>query len=107
MSEQIEKDVWVEIHDIVLEAGERAPQVPEDTAKIPYEMRIKGFLAEPASLGEAAEIITAAGRRLRGRLAAVNPAYEHGFGPPIPELSTIGPELRRLLEQRETGHDGE
>lgn len=105
MSERIEAGVWVEIHDIVLDAGERAPQVPEDTAKIPLEMRVKGFLTEPSELGDEAEIVTAAGRRLRGKLAEVNPSYEHGFGPPIPELSAIGRELRSLLTQREIGDD--
>ncbi|WP_031434470.1 2-amino-4-oxopentanoate thiolase subunit OrtA [Methylomarinum vadi] len=105
MSERIEAGVWVEIHDIVLEAGERAPQVPEDTARIPLEMRVKGFLSEPAELGGEAEIVTAAGRRLRGKLVDVNPAYRHGFGPPIPELSTIGRELRTLLGQREISDD--
>lgn len=103
MTELFDKGVWVEIHTIVLEPGERAPQVPEDTAKIPLEMRVKGFLAEPAAIGDQAEIVTAAGRRLRGRLDAINPAYRHGFGPPIPELSTIGRELRALLAQQDAG----
>jgi len=107
MTELIGKGVWVEIHNIVLEPGERAPQVPEDTAKIPFEMRVKGFLAEPAALGEQAQILTAAGRRLRGRLSEVNPAYQHGFGPPIPELSTIGRELRRLLETKKPSDESE
>ena len=107
MNELIEKGVWVEIHSIVLEPGERAPQVPEDTANIAFEMRVKGFLIEPAALDEQAEIMTVAGRRLRGRLSAVNPAYEHGFGPPVAELSTIGWELRSLLEGREAGDETE
>jgi len=101
MTEKIGKGVWVEIHNIVLQPGERAPQVPVDTAKVPLEMCVKGFLAEPAAVGEEAGIVTAAGRRLRGRLSAVNPAYQHGFGPPVPELSMIGQELRRLLAERE------
>jgi len=101
MTERIDKGVWVEIHTIVLKPGERAPQVPEDTAKIPLEMRVKGFLMEPARLGDQAQIVTAAGRRLRGRLDIVNPAYRHGFGAPIPELSTIGQELRALLAQQD------
>ncbi|WP_305908070.1 2-amino-4-oxopentanoate thiolase subunit OrtA [Methylomarinum sp. Ch1-1] len=101
MTELIDKGVWVEIHTIVLHPGERAPQIPEDTAKIPLEMRVKGFLIEPARLGDQAQIVTAAGRRLRGRLDAINPAYRHGFGAPIPELSTIGQELRALLAQQD------
>ena len=100
MTRPISKGTWVEIHNIVLPAGERAPQVPEDTQQVPLEMRVKGFLAEPASLDEEAEIITTAGRHLRGRLVEVNPAYSHRFGAPIPELSTIGGEVRAILRER-------
>lgn len=100
MSEIIEKDTWVEIHRIVLKAGERAPQVPEDTQQVPLEMRVKGFLVMPVRLGEEAEIITPAGRKLRGRLAAVNPPYTHSFGAPIPQLSGIGNEVRSILRER-------
>lgn len=97
MTETIEKGTWVEIHRIVLAAGERAPQVPADTQQVPLEMRVKGFLKKPATLGEQAEIETPSGRRLDGTLVAVNPPYNHSFGEPIPELTTIGQEVRRLL----------
>jgi hypothetical protein len=100
MTERIAKGAWVEIHSIVLPAGERAPQVPEDTQHVPLEMRVKGFLAAPAALGEETEIVTPAGRCLRGTLVEVNPAYTHGFGSPIPELSTIGGEVRAILRKR-------
>ena len=100
MAELISKGTWVEIHNIVLPAGERAPQVPEDTQQVPLEMRVKGFLAEPAALDEEVEIITTVGRHLRGRLVEVNPAYSHQFGAPIPELLTIGGEVRAILRER-------
>lgn len=100
MAEPIAKGTWVEIHRIVLAAGERAPQVPDDTRRVALELRVKGFLVEPAAVGDEAEIVTPAGRRLRGTLAEVNPAYTHGFGPPIPALSTIGSEVRALLRKR-------
>ena len=62
------------------------------------------ILLQPAEVtmapGETAEIITPAGRRLRGTLAAVNPAYTHGFGAPLPELSGIGGEVRAMLRER-------
>jgi len=102
MTELIEKGTWVEIHSVVLQANERAPQVPEDTRRVPLEMRVKGFLLAPATIGEDAEIETLSGRHLRGRLAEVNPAYTHSFGSPVPELSPIGCEVRALL--REKGH---
>jgi hypothetical protein len=48
-------------------------------------------------LGDQVEIVTVTGRRLNATLVEVNPAYAHGFGPPIPELLTIGSEVRALL----------
>ena len=97
MTALIEQGTWVEIRDVVLEAGERAPQVPADTQSVALEMRAKGFLSAPAAIGEDAVIKTLSGRRLRGKLAEINPAYTHSFGAPIPELSWIGCEVRALL----------
>jgi len=100
MTELIEEDTWVEIQSIILSAGERAPQIPDDTQQVPLVMRAKGFLVEPAALGDEVEIMTPAGRRLRGKLVEVNPAYTHQFGAPIPELLAIGSEVRVMLRQR-------
>lgn len=98
MRELIERGAWVEIRDVLLPAGERAPQVPEDTQRVPLEMRVKGFLLTPARRGAEVEIETASGRRLRGILHELDPVYSHGFGPPIPELITIAAEVRALLK---------
>lgn len=100
MAEHIAQGAWVEIQYIVLPAGERAPQVPEDTQHVPLEMRVKGFLAAPAALGGEAEIITPAGRHLRGVLIDLTPAYTHTFGPVLPELATIGNEVRTILREQ-------
>lgn len=100
MAERAEKGSWIEIHCVVLAPGERAPRVPEDTARVPLEMRVKGFLVEAAAIGDMVEIVTPAGRRLRGTLSRINPAYTHGFGAPIPELTAIGGEARAMLRQR-------
>jgi 2-amino-4-ketopentanoate thiolase alpha subunit len=97
MTDLIAKGTWVEIHRVVLSPGERAPQVPEDTRRVPLEMRVKGSLAAPAAIGSEAEIVTPAGRRLQGTLIEANPAYTHGFGPPIPELTGVGAEVRAML----------
>jgi 2-amino-4-ketopentanoate thiolase alpha subunit len=91
---------WVEVHQIVLNQGERAPQVPAETQQVPLEMKVKGFLVRDASIGEAADIVTPAGRTLTGTLTAINPAYTHTYGPPIPELSAIGGEVRAILRAR-------
>jgi hypothetical protein len=88
---------WVEIHGIVLEVGQRAPQVPDDTREVPLEMRVRGHALDAASVGEELQLRTAAGRILRGTLAAVNPVYPHGFGSPPPELNCLATELRAML----------
>jgi hypothetical protein len=100
MAEPVAKGAWVEIRRIVLRAGERAPQVPEDTRRVPLELRVKGFLAAPAALGEDCEIVTPAGRRLAGELVEIGPGYTHGFGAPVPELARIGEEVRAILRAR-------
>jgi hypothetical protein len=97
----VEKGTWVEILQVVLPAGERAPQVPADTQEVPLEMRVKGYLLAPVALRDTAEIVTPTGRTLCGILTDINPAYTHGFGPPIAELSSIGREARAILRKRE------
>lgn len=99
MAERIAAGTWVELHAVVLAAGERAPQVPEETQRVPLELLVRGWLVEPAAVGEVATIRAPSGRRLRGRLVAVEPGHHHSFGPPVPALGTVGTELRRLLAQ--------
>lgn len=64
-------------------------------------MKVKGFLVHDASLGQQVEILTPAGRPLKGTLTAINPAYTHTFGTPIAELSAIGSEVRVILNKRQ------
>jgi len=92
------KGDWVQISKIILKAGERAPNIPTETKKVPLIMKIKGFLAkEYAYLGETVEIKTVTGRELTGEMIAVNPIDEINFGKPQPELITIGKEVKALL----------
>ncbi len=100
MAECLARGRWVEIHRVVLAAGHRAPHVPEETRRVPLEMRVKGFLLAPAVVGDELEIATRAGRRVRGTLTDATPAYSHTFGPLLPELSTIGEEVRAVLRER-------
>lgn len=91
---------WVQIHNVVLPPGERAPQTPPDTQQVPFEMRLKGFLVDAeAEVGQDVTVETVIGRRIKGTLVAVNPAYPHSFGQPVAELLTIGRELRALIEE--------
>ncbi|SFL67469.1 2-amino-4-oxopentanoate thiolase subunit OrtA [Pelosinus propionicus] len=96
---QAQKGDWVQIYQIILPAGKRAPQVPAETASVPLEMWVKGFLEEEqAQVGTDVTICSLAGRLLRGRLIAKNPHYEVNYGFPQPELLTIGAELKAILE---------
>lgn len=94
------KGDWVRIHNIVLEAGERAPNIPEDTQNVPLELWDKGFLLdEGANIGDKVEVETYIGRKMEGTLIEVNPYYEHDFGKCVPELMYIGRQVRSLLEK--------
>ena len=90
--EKIIKGTWVEIEQIVLTPAERAPSLPEDTRKVPYLLRVSGFLVEDAELCAVVRIRTIIGRELQGILKTVNPGYSHSFGTVVPELLTIGTE---------------
>jgi hypothetical protein len=92
----IKKNSWVRIHRVILEPGERAPQVPEDTKAVPLEMWVKGFLRQDAELGAMAEVTTWTGRVETGTLLEENPAYRHGFGDFVPELLVISAQAREL-----------
>ena len=54
----VKKGEWVRIHKIILQPSERAPQVPEDTKKVPLEMWDKGYLQEDANMGDEVKVIT-------------------------------------------------
>jgi 2-amino-4-ketopentanoate thiolase alpha subunit len=101
MAELVPAGTWVELHRVVLAPGERAPQVPDDTQRVPLELRVKGRLLAAAAIGDEAEIETPSGRRVTGRLESVAPAHTHTFGPPEPALLDVGAELRTLLRPSE------
>ncbi len=94
---------WVQIHLVVLQPEDRSDRVPQETSEVPLEMWAKGFLQnKEARLGEQVKIETEIGRRLTGRLSAVNPGYTHSFGNPIPELLQVGQQLRSLIREEES-----
>ena len=96
------KGDWIRIHKVILNPGERSPQVPEDTGQVPLEMWDKGFLLnERARRGETVEVETIIGRRIQGTLIEVNPQYRHSYGDLIPEILQIGRQIRGILADRE------
>lgn len=86
----IKAGTWVEVEQVVLPPEARAANLPEDTARCPYVLRVSGFLAADAELGREATVRSIIGREHRGVVRAVNPGYDHSFGPTVPELLTIG-----------------
>ncbi|MDR0357101.1 MAG: 2-amino-4-ketopentanoate thiolase [Clostridiales Family XIII bacterium] len=93
----IKKGEWVLIRKTILEPHERAPQVPDDTKKVPLIMWVKGRLQADAQIGDIVEIITQTGRVEQGALLEANPTYRHSFGEFIPELLVIGDQVREIL----------
>ena len=94
------KGDWVRIHNIVLEVGERAANIPEETQNVPLEMWDKGFLLnDSAIIGDKVKVETYIGRIVEGNLLEVNPYYKHDFGKCVPELLYIGRQARELLSK--------
>lgn len=89
----------VRIVQTLLTAEERAPNLPEDTAALPYLLRVNGELVEPGELGKPGRVRTAIGRELEGIIEVVEPADEHTFGRPVPPLVRAATAIRRLKEE--------
>lgn len=84
---------------MVLRAGERAPNVPDDTTRVDFVARIRGFLTADAALGESATIRTLTGRSVEGVLTTLEPRNPADFGNPIPELLRLGADARERLDR--------
>lgn len=95
----VKKGTWVEIQDTILKADDRTANIPEETKKVPYLMRVRGFLLEDAEFGDEVKIKTMIGRELKGKLHKSEPAYSHNFGKTVPELLKIGIELQEELRE--------
>ena len=93
-----QKGNWVEIENVVLEPGQRATHLPEDTKKTPLMMWLKGFLeTESATIGDKVRIRTLTGRTIEGKLVEINPRHKYDYGETIKELIQIDEELRQEL----------
>ncbi|WHH61245.1 2-amino-4-oxopentanoate thiolase subunit OrtA [Petroclostridium sp. X23] len=93
----VNKGEWVQICNVILNPGERAPHLPDDTKNVPLKMWAKGYLIHSAEIGEFVEIETVTGRRIKGMLEEVNPGYIHTFGKYIPELSQVRDQVKSLI----------
>jgi hypothetical protein len=93
----IKKGEWVLIHRVVLKPEERAPQVPDDTKKVPLELWVKGYLQEDANIGDEVTVLTRTKRLERGTLVEANPYYKHDFGKFVPELLKISEQVKEIV----------
>lgn len=107
------KGDWVRITAVILSAGERTGNLPEETRATDIRMWTKGFLLdEEAALGDEVTVETYIGRHQSGTLQAIEPYYDHDYGRCIPELLPIGRNLRALLAEyedilaKEGSHEG-
>ncbi len=91
------KGDWVQIENTVLPAGQRAPQVPEDTQQCDLKLWVKGIIQQDAEMGEEVEIQTVTGRMAKGQLCSVNPKYIHDYGEFQPELLKVELQLKEIL----------
>lgn len=90
----VKAGTWVEVERVLLQPEQRAANLPEDTARTPYLLRLSGFLQADAELGQEVSIRSLIGREHRGTLRLVSPSYAHSFGETVPELLMIGKEAR-------------
>jgi hypothetical protein len=88
---------WVEVERTILDPSQRSKNLPPETAEKPLLMWVKGFALADGALGDEMTVETMTGRRVSGRLSAINPGYFHTFGRPIPELVHVGKDLRERL----------
>ncbi|MGM0501517.1 MAG: 2-amino-4-oxopentanoate thiolase subunit OrtA [Bacillota bacterium] len=96
------KGDYVQIHNIILEAGERSENLPEETKKVPLELKVRGILIDDeAQLNDQVTIETYIGRKFEGKLIDISPTYEIDYGEVIEELLPIGKELKIMLEGSE------
>ena len=96
-TQQAQAGDWVEVECVLLEPADRSANLPAETAEKPLMMWVKGFAEGRAALGEPVTVETMTGRKVAGKLSAINPGYFHTFGEPIPELVHIGKDLRAQL----------
>lgn len=97
MDPLIKKGDWIQIENVVLPAGNRAPQVPEDTQKCDLKMWVKGEALSDACEGELVKVRTTTGRIAEGYPTEVNPGYTHDYGDFQPELLKIERQLKEIL----------
>lgn len=93
----IQKGTWVEVERLVLTPEDRSNAIPKDTKKTPLRMWVKGFCLNDCEIGEEVEVETIIGRKEKGKVTQVEPAFDHNFGKYVSEITYIGKQAREIL----------
>jgi hypothetical protein len=88
---------WARVHRLELAPSERPAGIPADTAAVPFETWINGWLVEDAAIGQRARLRTQTGRIVEGVLVEIDPGYHHSFGSPPAALQRAGGRAFELL----------
>ena len=91
------KGDWVQIENVILSAGERAPQVPVDTQNCDLKMWVKGEALSDVEEGNILQVRTTTGRIVEGYFVDVNQRYPHDYGDFQPELLKIERQLKGIV----------
>jgi hypothetical protein len=94
---------WARIYRVELAPSERAPGIPADTASVPYETWVNGWLVDDAAVGEWCRLKTPTGRIVEGELVEADPGYNHSFGSPPAALQHAGRRAFELLFDKDPG----
>jgi hypothetical protein len=92
-----EKGAWARIKKTVLESGQRADRLPEETRRVPFVMWVKGSLVEAGGVGDTVTVLTKSGRLESGELVEIDPVYELNYGGYVEQLRGIGDGAREIL----------
>ncbi len=85
----IDKQTYVMIKKTVLSKEERATNIPNDTKKCEFMMKVKGYLTSKAIINDEVTIMTDTKRLVKGTLIEVHPSYTHAFGNYVEEVQKI------------------
>ncbi|MDY0294838.1 MAG: 2-amino-4-oxopentanoate thiolase subunit OrtA [Acholeplasmataceae bacterium] len=85
----IQPKTYVEIYRVILPTHERSKNLPVDTSRVPFEMRIRGRLLKAGNIGDVVTIETPTKRIETGILVSEEPYFAHSFGHYVPMLTQV------------------
>lgn len=94
----IKKGMWIEVEETVLLPDDRAENIPDETKHTPLKCWIRGNCLSNCELNDEVEVVTNAGRIVKGKVVDVEPGYYHSFGKYIGEIGNIGRQAKDIIK---------